>query len=167
MSRGVPVPDPVLPGQESVWAYPRPPRVEPTARRVRVELHGVVIADSTRAVRVLETSHPPTYYVHPGDVVWSLVEPAAARSTWCEWKGHASYWTVQAGRLRVDAGAWSYHQPTPGFAAIVDHVAFYPARFDCFLDDEPVTPQPGGFYGGWVTKELAGPFKGDVGTLHW
>jgi uncharacterized protein (DUF427 family) len=162
-----PVRDPVLPGQESVWDYPRPPRLERSTRRVRVELDGTVIADSVRALRVLETSHPPTYYAHPDDLVWDLVEPAAARGSWCEWKGQATYWTVQVGDLRVEAGAWSYPQPTPDFAAIADHVAFYPALFACHLDDELVIPQPGGFYGGWVTNDLAGPFKGDPGTLGW
>lgn len=162
-----PVPDPVGPGQESVWDYPRPPRLERSTRRVRVELDGTVVADSVRAVRVLETSHPPTYYVHPDDVVWEFVVPAAARGTWCEWKGQASYWTVQVGGVRVEAGAWSYPQPTPGFSDLADHVAFYPAQFRCSVDDELVTPQPGGFYGGWVTGDLAGPFKGDPGTLGW
>ncbi len=165
--RRVPVPDPVGPGQESVWDYPRPPRLEPASRRIRVELAGTLIADSERAMRVLETSHPPTYYVHPDDVVWEMVEPATTRGTWCEWKGQATYWTVTVGAVRVEGRAWSYPQPSPGFADIVDHVAFYPADFDCFVDDEPVTPQPGGFYGGWVTKELAGPFKGERGTMVW
>ncbi|HEY5662993.1 MAG TPA: DUF427 domain-containing protein [Ilumatobacter sp.] len=161
-----PVPDPVGPGQESVWDYPRPPRLETSARHVRVELGGVVVADSDRALRVLETSHPPTYYVHPDDVAWQYLRPAPGGSL-CEWKGQASYWTVAAGDQLVEAGAWSYRDPTPHFAAIVDHVAFYPARFRCLLDDEPVTPQPGGFYGGWVTGELAGPFKGGPGTFGW
>jgi uncharacterized protein (DUF427 family) len=162
-----PLPDPVAPGQESVWDYPRPPRLERSARRVRVELAGSVIADSVRALRVLETSHPPTYYVHPDDVVWDLVEPAAARGSWCEWKGQASYWTVSVGSERVESGAWSYAHPTPDFAELAGHVAFYPAMFACRLDDELVTPQPGGFYGGWVTRDLAGPFKGGPGTLGW
>jgi len=162
-----PQPDPVLPGQESVWAYPRPPRLEASTRRVRVELDGVLIADSVRALRVLETSHPPTYYVHPDDVVWTLVEPAESHGSWCEWKGRAVYWNVRAGTTVVEAGAWSYPEPTGGFAAIANHVAFYPARFTCHLDDELVTPQPGGFYGGWVTSEVVGPFKGAAGTLGW
>jgi uncharacterized protein (DUF427 family) len=134
---------------------------------VRVELDGVLIADSVRALRVLETSHPPTYYVHPGDVVWTLVEPAESHGSWCEWKGRAVYWNVRAGHTAVEAGAWSYPEPTAGFAAIANHVAFYPARFTCHLDDELVTPQPGGFYGGWVTSEVVGPFKGAAGTLGW
>jgi len=162
-----PVPDPVGPGQESVWDYPRPPRLEPATRRVRVELNGTVIADSSRAMRVLETSHPPTYYVHPDDVLWDFVRPADSRGTWCEWKGQATYWTVQVGDVGIQSGGWSYPDPTPGFAPLKDHVAFYPALFTCYLDDELVRPQPGRFYGGWVTSELAGPFKGEPGTLGW
>ncbi len=120
-----------------------------------------------RAFRVLETSHPPTYYVNPGDVVWDLVQPATARATVCEWKGAAKYWTVQVGDTLVEAGAWSYPDPTPAFADLADHVAFYPALFECRLDDELVRPQPGAFYGGWVTNDLAGPFKGAPGTMGW
>lgn len=162
-----PVPDPVGPGQESVWDYPRPPRLEPVMRRVRVELEGTLIADSSRLLRVLETSHPPTYYVHPDDVVWEFVEPGNARGTWCEWKGQAIYWTVQVGGARVQSGGWSYPKPTASFADLKDHVAFYPALLACYLDDELVRPQPGRFYGGWVTSDLAGPFKGEPGTLGW
>lgn len=157
----------VGPGQESVWDYPRPPRLELSKRRVRVALDGVAIAHSVRAFRVLETSHPPTYYVNPDDVVWDLVQPAAARGTVCEWKGLATYWSVQVGGVRVEAGAWSYPDPTPAFAELADHVAFYPALFECRLDDELVRPQPGAFYGGWVTDDLAGPFKGAPGTQGW
>ena len=157
----------VGPGQESVWDYPRPPRLELSKRRVRVALNGVAIADSVRAFRVLETSHPPTYYVNPDDVVWDLVQPATVRGTVCEWKGLATYWTVQVGDVRVASGAWSYSNPTPAFAGLADHVAFYPAKFECHLDDELVRPQPGAFYGGWVTNDLAGPFKGAPGTLGW
>ena len=162
-----PQPHPTQPGQESVWDYPRPPRLEASARRVRVELNGTLIADSSRSLRVLETSHPPTYYVHPDDVAWSYLHPAAARGTFCEWKGQATYWTVVTGTDRVEGGAWSYPDPTPTFAAIADHLAFYPARFECYVDDERVAPQAGGFYGGWVTSDLAGPFKGEPGTLGW
>lgn len=163
----MPEPEPAGPGQESVWDYPRPPILELSTRRVRVELDGTFIADSVRSLRVLETSHPPTYYVHPADVVWDLIQPAAARGTVCEWKGRATYWTVTVGGVQVEAGAWSYPMPTARFAAVADHVAFYPALFTCRLDDELVTPQAGGFYGGWVTSDLAGPFKGEPGTLGW
>ena len=131
-------PDPGGPGQESVWDYPRPPRLEASPRRVRVELNGTLIADSSRSLRVLETSHPPTYYVHPDDVAWSYFHPATVRGTFCEWKGLATYWTVVAGADRVDGGAWSYPEPTSIFAAIAGHLAFYPDRFECYVDDERV-----------------------------
>ena len=153
-------------GQESVWDYPRPPRLERSTRRVRVELDGTVIADSTSALRVLETSHPPTYYVPPDDVVWDLLTRASGDS-WCEWKGRAEYWTVETATARVERGAWSYGAPRPPYEDLVGHVAFYPAQFRCHLDDELVTPQPGGFYGGWVTSDVVGPFKGGPGTMGW
>jgi uncharacterized protein (DUF427 family) len=153
-------------GQESVWDYPRPPRLERSTRRVRVELDGTVIADSRGALRVLETSHPPTYYVPPDDVVWSLLTRAPGDS-WCEWKGRAAYWTVETATARVERGAWSYGAPRAPYEDLVDHVAFYPAQFRCHLDDELVTPQPGGFYGGWVTNDVVGPFKGGPGTMGW
>jgi uncharacterized protein (DUF427 family) len=149
-----------------VWSYPRPPRLERSERRVRVELDGHLVADSSRALRVLETAHPPTYYVHPGDVDLGLLDPVAGGS-WCEWKGRATYWAVETATSRVDGGAWSYRTPCPPFEALADHLAFYPALLDCFVDDERATAQPGGFYGGWVTKDLAGPFKGGPGTLGW
>ena len=154
-------------GQESVWDYPRPPRVEPSARRVRVVLGGVTVADSTRAQRVLERSHPPVYYVPVEDVLPGALEPAAG-STFCEWKGTARYYTVRAGGREAPRGAWSYPSPVPRFRPIAGHVAFYPAAMDaCSLDAEPVRPQEGGFYGGWVTDEIVGPFKGGPGTGAW
>ncbi len=152
---------------ESVWDYPRPPRIEPSARRARVVLGGVTIADSSRALRVLETSHPPTLYLPPGDVLdGALAE--VARTTWCEWKGDATYFDVRGGDRVERAAAWTFRRPTPGFEALADHVAFYPSRMDaCFLDDEQVQAQDGDFYGGWVTADLTGPFKGAPGTLGW
>lgn len=146
--------------KESVWDYPRPPRVEPTSRRIRVHFAGLLIADSTRAVRVLETSHPPAYYVPPADIRMDLLE-ATSRRTFCEFKGTASYWTLRAaGREAVDV-AWSYSKPTRGFEAITGHLAFYASRLDeCFVDEERVVPQAGSFYGGWITAEIEGPFKG-------
>jgi uncharacterized protein (DUF427 family) len=161
-----PIPDPVGPGEESVWSYPRPPRLEQAERRIRVELDGIVIADSTWALRVLETAHPPTYYVHPDDVDLVLLGPVAGGS-WCEWKGRATYWAVETSTRRVEGGAWSYQAPCSSFAALADHFAFYPSLLDCFVDDERVSAQPGGFYGGWVTRDLAGPFKGGPGSTGW
>ena len=149
---------------ESVWDYPRPPRLEPCARRVRIVVDGDTIADSTRALRVLETSHPPTIYVPPGDFEPGALVPSRARRTMCEWKGLATYFDVAG---RADAG-WGYPDPVPAYAALRDHVAVYPSRMDaCLLDDELVQAQAGDFYGGWITTDLRGPFKGAPGTLGW
>lgn len=150
---------------ESVWDYPRPPRVEPTERRIRVELGGETIVDTHRAHRVLETSHPPVYYVPLDDVVPGVLEPSGSRTTFCEWKGEAAYLDVVAGGKRAERAAWTYHDPRSGFQSIRDAVAFYPASVDaCLVDDERVEPQSGGFYGGWITSDLVGPFKGAAGT---
>jgi uncharacterized protein (DUF427 family) len=153
---------------ESVWDYPRPPRVEPTVRRIRVVLGGEVIVDSRGAHRVLETSHPPVYYVPPGDVTPGALEPSGDRETFCEWKGLASYYDVVAGGRRVPRGAWTYRDPRPGFEVIRDAVAFYPGPMDaCYVDDERVVAQEGDFYGGWITSDVVGPFKGGPGTRGW
>ena len=162
-----PVPLKPGPGQESVWDYPRPPRVEPVARRVRVELAGLVIADTTRALRVCETAGPPCYYLPQGDIRMDLLRPSS-RSSYCEWKGTATYWTARAGPRVVEDAAWSYPEPSPGFEAIRDHLAFYAGRVDAaFLGEDRVTPQPGAFYGGWITPEIVGPFKGEPGSDGW
>jgi uncharacterized protein (DUF427 family) len=153
---------------ESVWDYPRPPRVEPTGRRIRVVLAGQTIADSTRAHRVLETSHPPVYYVPPEDIAPGALEPSASGTTFCEWKGNASYFDVVANGTRAQRVAWTYRDPSPGFEAIKDAVAFYVEPMDaCYVDDELVTPQRGGFYGGWITADVVGPFKGESGSSGW
>jgi uncharacterized protein (DUF427 family) len=155
------------PGQESVWDYPRPPRVEPTSRRVRVVFGGVTIADTRRALRVLETSHPPTYYIPPDDIRMEYLTPTGRRS-FCEFKGSASYYTVQVGEKRADHAAWAYARPSPGYEAIAGYVAFYPSRMDaCYVDDEQVVAQEGDFYGGWITSDIVGPFKGGPGTWGW
>ena len=152
---------------ESVWDFPRPPRVEPSARRARVVLGGVTIADSVRALRVLETSHPPVLYLPREDVLDGALVPARRR-TWCEFKGDASYFDVHGGGRVEHAAAWTFERPVAGFKAIAGHVAFYPSRMDaCFLDDERVQAQDGDFYGGWITAGLRGPFKGAPGTLGW
>jgi uncharacterized protein (DUF427 family) len=152
---------------ESVWDYPRPPALEPCRRRVRVELGGITVVDTTAALRVLETSHPPTIYVPPGDVASGCIQPAAGRS-FCEWKGIASYFDVIAGERREACAAWAYPDPLAAYAALRDHVAFYPGRMDaCWLDDERVQCQPGDFYGGWISAALRGPFKGAAGTTGW
>jgi len=152
---------------ESVWGYPRPPAVEPLHARVRVELGDEVIADSRGALRVLETSHPPGIYLPPADVIFEHLRPSR-RSSFCEWKGSATYWDVEAGERDEPAAAWSYPSPVSRYAALRDFVSFYPGRMDgCWIDDELVEPQPGEFYGGWVTSGIGGPFKGGPGTAGW
>jgi uncharacterized protein (DUF427 family) len=155
------------PSSESVWDYPRPPRIEPARRRVRVIVDGVTIADSRAALRVLETSHPPVYYVPPGDVRMELLEPSTRHSL-CEYKGVASYRNLRAGSRSVVDVCWLYLQPLAGYEPLAGHIAFYPGRVDaCYLDDELVTAQEGDFYGGWISSEVRGPFKGGPGTTGW
>ncbi|MFP4316750.1 MAG: DUF427 domain-containing protein [Desulfovibrionales bacterium] len=153
------------PGQESVWDYPRPPEIEPDGREVVVTHQGDVIAKSKRAVRVLETASPPTFYIPPEDVRWEMLVPAQGSSV-CEWKGRARYWALAADPGKGPVG-WSYPDPTPAFASIKDFVSFYPAAVECRVNGERVRPQPGRFYGGWVTREIIGPFKGEPGTQGW
>jgi uncharacterized protein (DUF427 family) len=153
---------------ENVWSYPRPPALVPCERRVRIELGGTTVADSTRAVRVLETSHPPTIYIPRADVAAGALRPAAG-SSMCEFKGRAAYFDVLGADGTVaELAAWGYPSPRPAYAALAGHVAFYPGRMDAaWLDDERVTAQEGDFYGGWITADLTGPFKGPAGTLGW
>ena len=155
------------PGQESVWDYPRPPRLEPVATRLRVVLGGITIAETGRGLRVLETSHPPNYYLPIADVLPGALVVAAGTSR-CEWKGVARYFDVCGADRVARRGAWMYPEPAAAFAALAGTVAFYPAAMDaCFVGDEKVRAQPGGFYGGWITDSVLGPFKGDPGTSHW
>lgn len=151
---------------ESVWDYPRPPHCEPTAKRIRVQLGELVIADTTRAYRVLETSHPPVYYIPPADIRMGLLE-ATPRQTCCEFKGQASYWTLKVGDTVLPNAAWSYENPTRGFANIKGFLAFYLEPLEGFVDGEKAQSQPGRFYGGWITQDIAGPFKGGPGTTGW
>jgi uncharacterized protein (DUF427 family) len=155
------------PGQISVWDFPRPPRVEPVTQPVRVEFAGRVLAESARSLRVCETSSPPAYYIPPADVDLGALIPSE-RTSFCEWKGLARYWTIQAeGRVAKDA-AWSYPEPDAGYESLRDFLAFYPRRVDaCYVGPDRVTPQPGFYYGGWVTPELVGPFKGVPGSESW
>jgi len=151
---------------ERVWEYPRPPAVVPCARRVRVELAGDVLADSTRTLRVLETSHPPTIYIPATDVPRDLLAESNARSTWCEFKGAARYLDAIVDGRRFVAVGWCYPNPAPGYEALRDHIAFYPGRVDAaWLDDERIQAQESDFYGGWITSDLIGPFKGPPSTL--
>jgi uncharacterized protein (DUF427 family) len=155
------------PVRESVWDYPRPPRLEPATRRVRVLFAGQTVADSHRALRLLETSHPPTYYVPPQDVRRELLL-ATPRTSFCEFKGTARYFSLRVGDRVSGDCAWAYPDPAPAYAALRDHFAFYASRVDeCWVGDERAAPQPGGFYGGWITKDLVGPFKGGPGTAGW
>jgi uncharacterized protein (DUF427 family) len=153
--------------QESVWDYPRPPRVEPTSSLVVVEFAGVVVAETRAALRVLETSQPPAFYLPPDDVRLEHLEPSR-HTTFCEWKGHASYVDLVVGERRSPHAAWCYRSPSEGFEAITDHLAFYPQRVDaCWVDGEQVQANEGDFYGGWITSKVVGPFKGGPGTLRW
>ena len=154
-------------GQESVWDYPRPPAVDASRESVEVWFGGVRIAFSTRTLRVLETSHPPTYYLPMADVTEGALRPADG-SSFCEWKGAAAYFDVVAGDRVAPRAAWTYPTPTARFAALVDHIAVMPATMDrCVVDGEVVVPQAGGFYGGWITSRVVGPFKGEPGTWGW
>jgi len=155
------------PGQESVWDYPRPPRLEKTSRHIVVEFGGVVVADTRDAYRVLETSHPPVYYIPPGDLRQEHVDRAPG-SSFCEWKGQASYVSLRVGGRVAERVGWFYPDPVPTFAPLRDHVAFYAGPMDrVTVDGEVVLPQPGGFYGGWITSDVVGPFKGEPGTGFW
>lgn len=152
------------PGQESVWDYPRPPTIVSDTRRVVVGNPDAPLADSTHSVRVLETASPPTFYLPPDDAGPDRLVAATGRS-FCEWKGEAQYWALATA---PDAPiAWSYPSPLPEFASITGWLAFYPGRVECRVDDELVRPQDGGFYGGWITDEVVGPFKGEPGTGGW
>ena len=157
---------PTAAGQESVWDYPRPPICEPIPRQVTVKLLDTVIASSKAAIRVLETASPPTVYIPPEDIRMDYLQPAAGHS-FCEWKGQANYWTVEVPGRTVRQAGWSYPQPSDRFQSLAGYLSFYPAKVICLLDDEWVRPQEGGFYGGWVTDEIVGPWKGEPGTSGW
>ena len=169
MSRAVrwPEPLPAGEGQESVWDYPRPPRLEESSELVEIELGGRVVASTTTSWRVLETSHPPTYYLPRAAFADGVLRPADG-SSWCEWKGQATYLDLVAGEVVARRAGWTYPTPSPAFAPIVGAVAVMAAQVDrCTVDGETVVPQPGGFYGGWITSRVVGPFKGEPGTMGW
>jgi len=150
-----------------VWDFPRPAIAEPTSAHVRIEHAGRVVADSHSTVRTLETSHPPSYYIPPADIAPGVLRRASGGS-FCEWKGHAVYWDVVLGDIVLPRVGWSYPDPTRAFASLRDHVAFYAGPFDrCSVDGEIAVPQPGKFYGGWITSRYAGPFKGVPGSMGW
>lgn len=165
----MPRPRPETPGagQESVWDYPRPPRVEPVAQRITIRLGGEIIADTRRAVRVLETSHPPVFYVPIADFTPDALAVGAG-SSFCEFKGAARYLDVRGGGEVRSSAAWNYPHPSRGFEVLADRVAVYAQQMDeCTVDGEVVIPQPGGFYGGWITSSVVGPFKGVPGSMGW
>lgn len=152
------------PGQESVWDYPRPPAIRRDTRLLEVRDGGALVASTSRAFKVMETASPPTFYVPRADVSFDRLTPMNAR-TYCEWKGTATYWALK--HNPEEPVAWSYERPRPRFEAIKGYIAFYPALLDCRLGGEVVKAQPGRFYGGWITSEVVGPFKGEPGTGHW
>ena len=157
---------PTGPGQTSVWDFPRPPIVSPDTREVVIRWRDVEVARTRRAMRVLETAHPPSFYLPWDDVARHLLQPAAG-SSFCEWKGPARYWSLAHDHERLPGVAWSYPQPLAGAEALANCVAFYPRDLECSVDGAAVLPQPGGFYGGWITAELVGPFKGEAGSEGW
>ena len=156
------------PGEESVWDYPRPPRIEPCPSVIDVVCNDVFVAHTTNALRVLETSHPPTYYIPPDDVLAGALRPSSHRPSFCEFKGLSLSFNVVAGDIVEHDAAWAYPRPSRGYEALTDYVSFYPDRVDaCFVDGERVRAQVGGVYGGWITARVIGPFKGPSGTYGW
>jgi uncharacterized protein (DUF427 family) len=154
------------PGQESVWDYPRPPKLATDSRSVAVRAGEVLLAETHAAFRICETAAPPTFYLPPDDVRMAYLEPVSGSSR-CEWKGEAGYWDVVTPRQRLERAAWSYPDPFGDFEPIRGYLCFYPALLECFVDGQRVLAQPGRFYGGWVTPELVGPFKGEPGSEGW
>lgn len=154
------------PGQESVWDYPRPPAIQRDYRLITVRAGGTIIAASREALRVLETASPPTFYLPPEHVDTELLRPSPGGS-FCEWKGPAQYWDVMTAEATVPEASWSYPRPFPEFDPVKGYYSFYPGKVECYVDGERVSPQPGGFYGGWVTSEIVGPFKGNPGSSSW
>lgn len=161
------IPDTKQTGQESVWEYPRPAVAEACSLHLLISHRGIVLAQTCRGVRTLETSHPPSYYFPREDIAMELLQ-GSTRSSICEWKGKASYFHANIGGDRIEDVGWSYASPTPAFSMLKDHIAFYAGPFDgCFVEGEKVIPQPGGFYGGWITSRVSGPFKGAPGSMLW
>ena len=156
------------PGQESVWDYPRPPRLERSSKQIKIVVNNIAIADSKNAYRVLETSHPPVYYIPPSNLKSEYLKPSTQHRSFCEWKGFASYYDLIVEERVISNAGWYYPQPNEDFAPIKNYVAFYPSKMDaCYVDGELVQAQAGDFYGGWITKDIVGPFKGGVGSWGW
>jgi uncharacterized protein (DUF427 family) len=162
-----PEPEETAPGQESVWDYPRPPAIEPEDREIIVEVGGLELARTTGAYRILETSHPPVYYLPPDDIDMSRLSVNGATS-FCEFKGRAEYLDVELDGGRITKAAWRYPSPTGTYEPIAGYLAFYAHKMDrCTVGDDVARPQPGNFYGGWITPDVAGPFKGEPGSMGW
>ncbi len=156
------------PGQESVWDYPRPPRLERSPKQIEIVFNEVTIATSCNTYRVLETSHPPVYYIAPEDIQMDYLQPVKSGRSFCEWKGLAGYYNLIVKERQVINAAWYYPHPTAEFAPIKNYIAFYPSKMDaCYVDDEKVQAQAGDFYGGWITQDIVGPFKGEAGSWGW
>ena len=154
-------------GEESVWDYPRPPKLEAVTTNIKVFVEGIVIVDTKKAFRVLETSHPPVYYVPPEDILPNILLESKKES-YCEWKGKAKYYSLKVKDKRIQDAGWYYPNPVPAFEEIKDYVAFYPSKMErCEVGGEVVVSQEGDFYGGWITNKIKGPFKGGVGTFGW
>lgn len=154
-------------GQESAWDYPRPPKIENCSKLIKIVFNNTVIAETSRAKRVLETSHPPVYYLPPEDVKMEYLTPAENHS-FCEWKGEASYYHLTIGDKTARYACWYYPNPVPAFSSLKNHMAFYAQKMEaCYVNDELVIPQPGKFYGGWITQDVVGPFKGEQGSERW
>lgn len=156
------------PGQESVWDYPRPPRLEPVDQQLRVFFQDTLIANTTRGYRLLETSHPPVYYIPPRDIRMDYLFRQSGQTSICEYKGQAHYYDLRVGDRQSPRAAWAYEHPNKAYRAIAGYLAFYASRVDaCFVGEEQVLAQEGDFYGGWVTSRIVGPFKGGPGTWGW
>lgn len=149
------------PDEESVWDYPRPPRLEKDHRTIIVKLGSYTLAKTTNAYRILETASPPTFYIPQEDVRMQFLKKASGNSL-CEWKGNAAYWDIITPEQTLEKASWSYPDPFKEFETIAGYLSFYPSRLDCYIDNEQVLPQPGGFYGGWITSEIIGPVKGEI-----
>ena len=156
------------PGQESVWDYPRPPRIEVFQGTIQIYAFGELIAQTRKAFRILETSHPPTYYLPPSGIRMEWLRPVPGKTSYCEFKGQAHYYDLEINEQKIPQLAWAYAQPARTYADLKDHLAFYAHKTDrCIINGEVVTPQPGNFYGGWITSNIVGPFKGEPGTWGW
>ena len=157
--------EPTMEGKISVWDFPRPPALKAVTQKLEVFDKEDLIAKTTKGFAMLETASPPTYYIPLADIDPTLLAPVPKKNSICEWKGKAAYWTLSKNPGTLIA--WSYEKPFSPYESLKDHLAFYPQHLSCFVDGEKVSPQPGNFYAGWITKNLAGPFKGSPGTANW